>query len=606
MKKLTILKSTLILSLLIFCLAIIATRSAQAGWRGETRVNVDNFGKQASRGSDCPWSISVDNNDRVHVVWEDRRQGYPLRIYYRGKNADPTWSKWDGLDYELSTIDSVVKFGHPSIAPQRNGKLFSVYVEERAFNGELFGSWVSDHPSGPIESEMVSGEGGNHLTFSSSGWQTTIAVYENRSITFWPYVDPDRTDILPIYFRIYENDLPVSSEKPIILPEREMDYWGVHLSACAGSNNKIYLACRLTTEDFPAGHIFIITIDIKTEAIIEIEDITPDETLSCSFPYIAARPMLDGNDIIYVVYEKDNTGGRAIFATNRSGQWSDKIALAPAGETSGRPCLAVNGDFVDIVYESPNNTFNSQIFHQRYYSNTGELAEPVRITSTEDFFNKRPVIASDSYGNIHVIYITNRENPDRFADEEVYYSVYDAPPSAPKGLKLHGNGNLLRWRANREPDISHYEIELLGENLIVYNNEFEIEGSIFEDELIIVRAVDLMGQKSEPAILRLADNGVWNNGPIPASFAIGRNYPNPFNNSTVIPISSKAAAPAYLEILDITGRIVNVISIRENDANEVIWNGTDAYGENVSSGTYFYRLETALGAGQARKMSLLR
>ena len=54
MKKSTILKSTLVLALLIFSLVIIANSPVKAEWRTEARVNVDNFGKQESRGIDRP------------------------------------------------------------------------------------------------------------------------------------------------------------------------------------------------------------------------------------------------------------------------------------------------------------------------------------------------------------------------------------------------------------------------------------------------------------------------------------------------------------------------------------------------------------------------
>jgi hypothetical protein len=244
-------KTLLFFALILFCLILLATRQARAEWKGDVRVNIENSGKQASRGADCPWSISVDKKSRVHVVWEDRRQGRPLRIYYRGKDADPTWLKWDASDYELSLIDSVELFGHPSIFPQQNGKLFSVFVEERPFGGELYGSWVADHPSRGIEADMVSRAGGNHLTYSSGGWQTTIAVNGQRSVTFWPYVDPENTAFLSIYYRIYNNDLPENEEQAIFVPGRGLAYRGVHLSACAGSGGRVFLVCKLTTADFP-------------------------------------------------------------------------------------------------------------------------------------------------------------------------------------------------------------------------------------------------------------------------------------------------------------------------------------------------------------------
>lgn len=607
MKNLNFRQFVLLLSLLVFCLILLSPKSARSNWKGDVRVNVETSGKQASRGADCPWSISVDKNNRVHVVWEDRRHGYPLRIYYRGKDPDPTWMKWDASDYELSTIDSVAMFGHPSIYPQSNGKLFSVYVEEKPFGGELYGSWIDDHPSKQIESEMVSNAGGNYLTFSSTGWQTTIAVYENRSITFWPYVNTGLPGSLPVYYRIYESGTPATEELPITLPETGQAYRGIHLSAGAGSDNKVYLACRVITDEFPGGHIFLFTLNIRTAQILDIKDLTPNETRTCLFPYIGVSPSEGGNDLIFVSFNIEGTDSKAVYLTNQPGSWTDPMILSVGDNSSGHPCVAINGDFVEFVYESPNNSATTQLYHQRYNLINGVLSDAMQITYSNDYFNKRPVIASDAYGNLHLIYITNRENPQFQGDEEVYYSIYDSPPLTPRGFRYDREDNTITWMDNPEPDISYYVIDFNGRDSVLYDNHLDIEEFLFDDFIISVKAVDLAGQESAPAVYRSTLRGIRDVAGAPRGLIVGRNYPNPFNASTSIPIAiTNMTFPLYLEIFDIQGKVVKSFVIKDENRREIVWNGRSDYAKQVSSGIYFYRLRSNTESGKTRSMVFMK
>lgn len=79
---------------------------------------------------------------------------------------------------------------------------------------------------------------------------------------------------------------------------------------------------------------------------------------------------------------------------------------------------------------------------------------------------------------------------------------------------------------------------------------------------------------------------------IPTMVELYQAYPNPFNSSTKIRIFLPAAGHAKLEIFDIRGRAVKVLTSRVLGAGEYsfVWNGTNRTGRSVSSGSYFYRL----------------
>ena len=108
---------------------------------------------------------------------------------------------------------------------------------------------------------------------------------------------------LPIYFKIYQDGAPLTDEQALDLPEFGLDYMGVNLSACAGSDDMIYLVCRLITEEFPLGHIFLLTLNIETGSIIGLDDLTPEETRPCLYPYVAVMPAIGGRDVVYATFE---------------------------------------------------------------------------------------------------------------------------------------------------------------------------------------------------------------------------------------------------------------------------------------------------------------
>ena len=84
--------------------------------------------------------------------------------------------------------------------------------------------------------------------------------------------------------------------------------------------------------------------------------------------------------------------------------------------------------------------------------------------------------------------------------------------------------------------------------------------------------------------------------------------PNPFNPRTEIAFSLPAAGPARLEVYDIRGRLVRVLSDGALPAGQqrVAWDGLDDSGQAVSSGTYLLRLETGSGRGLTRKLTVVR
>lgn len=94
---------------------------------------------------------------------------------------------------------------------------------------------------------------------------------------------------------------------------------------------------------------------------------------------------------------------------------------------------------------------------------------------------------------------------------------------------------------------------------------------------------------------------------LPVEFSLSQNYPNPFNPATNISYALPANAYVRLTIYNILGQKVKTLVDSEQTAGykNVIWDGKNDRGEDVSSGIYFYRINAGSFTKTA-KMSLLK
>jgi len=91
-------------------------------------------------------------------------------------------------------------------------------------------------------------------------------------------------------------------------------------------------------------------------------------------------------------------------------------------------------------------------------------------------------------------------------------------------------------------------------------------------------------------------------GDAPSQFVLEQNYPNPFNSSTIISFSMPLGSFVSLKVFDLLGREVGIIVSGEMPAGNYSrqWNST-----NISSGIYFYRLQTDTYS-ETKKLVLLK
>ncbi len=94
---------------------------------------------------------------------------------------------------------------------------------------------------------------------------------------------------------------------------------------------------------------------------------------------------------------------------------------------------------------------------------------------------------------------------------------------------------------------------------------------------------------------------------IPEQYALYQNFPNPFNPQTQIVYDLPEASQVRLTIYNLLGQAVAVLVNQEQQPGRyhIVWNGRSTNGRPVSSGVYFYRLETK-GYTKTMKMLFLK
>jgi len=93
----------------------------------------------------------------------------------------------------------------------------------------------------------------------------------------------------------------------------------------------------------------------------------------------------------------------------------------------------------------------------------------------------------------------------------------------------------------------------------------------------------------------------------PSGYFLSRNFPNPFNPVTQISYSLPRGEFVRFTVYNVRGEEVLTVVDKKQQAGTyvVTWNGRNDSGEQVSSGIYFYRIETE-SFSQTRKMTLLK
>ena len=110
-----------------------------------------------------------------------------------------------------------------------------------------------------------------------------------------------------------------------------------------------------------------------------------------------------------------------------------------------------------------------------------------------------------------------------------------------------------------------------------------------KDDIEIWNYYHLPGNFANAPALAVDDNKV-----VALEYQLSDNYPNPFNPVTNIDFQIGRSEFVTLEVYDVVGRLVKTLAARTINPGQhtISWDGTNTQGELVSTGLYFYRINT--------------
>jgi len=310
----------------------------------------------------------------------------------------------------------------------------------------------------------------------------------------------------------------------------------------------------------------------------------------------------------YMVYPTYDARDHSLLITYYNAHTVGRIMLPGAiliGTVSLSP--SVNVEDVEIAIGSRRiNPDSNGIFSVRLpvgtYSVTASL-EGYETLTYEDL-----VIVDEQIESIYfeMYYIQEPENLSYTLDQNTVSLTWDHGSNAynPGGIQVDPDRQFQNYNIYRNFNGGNFEI-LISTSEQYYNDVLEQTG----EYSYYITAQYAQENESEPSNTEIV---FWNGTNMEESLiSTGnvqlRNYPNPFNPSTVISFNliEINATEANLEIINLKGQKVKefIVGNLKSGMNEVVWNGDDDLEKPVPSGVYFYKLN--LGDFKLTKKMLL-
>jgi FlgD Ig-like domain/Cytochrome c554 and c-prime len=260
-----------------------------------------------------------------------------------------------------------------------------------------------------------------------------------------------------------------------------------------------------------------------------------------------------------------------------------------------------------ITEAEMNAAYNWYIFAQDGSKGIHNPALAVSILSDalEELGGELPALACDfnEDGNIDIedviaLLLFQRANPGDLSGDYNGDGRADIADAISMLVKIRDNScnatSVMLASANQGDYLQVEKLQNLSQSDIEYLGE-------------LMSAMELT--EEEEAAFQVALYGKTGQAGLPKAFTLVQNSPNPFNPSTTISYSVPEGNSVHvrLDVFDIRGRLVRTLvdNTRDAGAYHVLWDGTDANGQNLSSGVYLYRIKAG-NFMKTRKMVLLK
>ncbi len=337
-------------------------------------------------------------------------------------------------------------------------------------------------------------------------------------------------------------------------------------------------------------------------------------------------PINTGLDNLYITsLSLSKSDPKILYAgTDNSGVWKYEIPTK-AGPFILNPIpeQVVDEDFTTYIVADLDTVFDDMDSEILNYSVETDGNTFAKISGT--LLNLSSV--SDFYGTSEVILTATDEQPYSVNDTFLVNikGINDSP--AKFGLILPPDNDTLSniddqvdfsWHSSEDVDgdkltyiwwISGGSLNMnsnpLQDTVFTFNSQGNFEyKTIYEWSAFVTDGFDTVAsldtfQLITPEVIDIEDQISF----IPEKYALYQNHPNPFNTTTTIRYDLSEPTDVELSIFNLLGqKIVSLISMRQSAGIYSI----EFDAANLSSGVYFYKLETDRGFIQTKKLLLLK
>lgn len=157
---------------------------------------------------------------------------------------------------------------------------------------------------------------------------------------------------------------------------------------------------------------------------------------------------------------------------------------------------------------------------------------------------------------------------------------------------------VLNWEAPQDltvRELTGYTVYLNSSEIAeTQTTSFELTGLTYGENYLAGICADYTTGSSELVEVEFTYTGTYSPDDIPLHTELAQNYPNPFNPVTNIAFSLAQTSQVKLVIYNLKGQLIKSL-INENlkaGYYNLQWNGKNSKGKQVSSGMYFYTLQT--------------
>jgi len=224
------------------------------------------------------------------------------------------------------------------------------------------------------------------------------------------------------------------------------------------------------------------------------------------------------------------------------------------------------------------------------------------LNAKQEPVNHEIVTLTTNYGKI--------QSPAENQGDGTYTSVYRLD-----AVNQNQTKQITISATTQNKKTSNLELSIINQPLIVgdinYDQQVDIQDLVWVANNFGHTGQHLIGDLNNDQKIDLFDltmvaqNFARSSAPIvlmneePQALILYQNYPNPFNPETWIPFELDRETTVNLEIHDISGQLVRRLSLGQLPAGKYLdrqssahWDGRSKYGEQVSSGVYFYTVVT--------------